>query len=109
MSVSISIENPISSEEDEFYFPLATESFFYNVWVKGAIALNLKLIPFLGNGFEINKEEWVVLKQEIKQIILWANDNLDSKIRDELCVRANLVMDNLDCIFKRDDAIVSFG
>jgi hypothetical protein len=57
MSVGVYIENPLDREEDKFYLPLATESFFYDVWVNGATDLDLKLIPLLGIGFEVNKEE----------------------------------------------------
>ena len=108
MSIAITISNPINDTELKFYIPFSTQSRFEKVWLKGAESLNLELIPFL-DGLDINKEEWANLKCEIQKMMLWVDNNLDNEYQDEIHERISSVIDTLDVVFKRDDAIVNFG
>jgi hypothetical protein len=108
MSIAITISNPINDEESKFYIPFSTQLCYKEVWLKGSENLNLELIPLL-DGLDISKEEWANLKCEIQQMMLWVNNNLDNEYQDEIHERASFVINTIDVVFKRDDAIVNFG
>ncbi len=108
MSIAVTIDNPINDEESKFYIPFSTQANYYRFWLKGSDNLDLELMPYL-EGLDVDKETWKILKQEIRQMMIWADRNLDSEGRNEIHERSKFVINTLDLVFKRDDAIVNFG
>ncbi len=109
MSVYAFILNPINRQEKSLSFPVATESFFYKVWMLGCKSLRLSWIPLFATGIDVTKEDLFSLQIELQLLKKWAKNNLCENKFEQIEARINLCEKQLPKMFIRKDAIVFMG
>ena len=72
MSISVTVSNPSSKEQQLINIPVATEAVFRSVWQIGSSELGLIWVPLFDVGVDISKEDAKELIVELKQLNVWA-------------------------------------
>jgi hypothetical protein len=110
MTVAAYIYNAINDKERSIYIPISTESFFVDHWLPVLSELGLELVPLFSNGLDVDISMWPDLRKELHQLILWcASSKADKKHSEQLRERVDLLIECLDGIFAREDALVFIG
>jgi hypothetical protein len=110
MTVAAYVYNAINDEEKSIYIPVSAESFFVNRWLPIASEFSLELVPLFSNGLDVDIYIWPDLKKELDQIVLWCTSNkADKQYSEHLHDRASRLIQCLDGVFEREDAIVFIG
>lgn len=72
MSISVTVSNPSSKEQQLINIPVATEAVFRNLWQVGSSELGLAWISLFDAGVDISKEDVGELIAELRQLNNWA-------------------------------------
>ena len=109
MSVAAFINNAINDEEEKFYLPVSSESFFYSHWLPACELLNLRLVPCFAFGIDIYKENLLEVIAELNQLKAWTLKNLSGSDLEYMTKRIDLLITKLPLVFTRDGISVFIG
>lgn len=74
MSISVTISNPLSKEQQVINIPVATEASFRNLWQIGSSELGLTWVSLFDAGVEISKDDVGELIAELERLSIWAKE-----------------------------------
>lgn len=110
MSIAAFITNPINNNEKLFYVPIATETIFYNYWIKGISALKLNILSKIELGLEINKSNFSSFNIELIELKEWIENNCDLNISKFITTRIDFLNSQISMILNiNHNAIIFIG
>jgi hypothetical protein len=110
MTVAAYVYNAINDKEKNIYVPVSTESFFVDHWLPVVSEFSLELVPLFSNGLDVDISIWPDLKKELEQVIFWCiSGKGNKKYSEHLHERVDLLIQCLNDVFEREDAIVFIG